>query len=203
MQPFDDVDINTFFTTSLAIPTRTIYVGSVDPTGGKNSGEEDPEPGTDFRMAERVIKAIHILDSFNNEPITIIMNNVGGDEYHGLGIFDAIKTAKSYTTIRVFGQAMSMGSIILQAANRRLLAPNATIMVHLGDTRLVIPTREMPQYAKETQRLNDLVDQIFLERIREKNARYSLERVKELQIVDRYLNAKESVEIGLADGVIE
>lgn len=203
MQPFDDEDINTFFTTSVAVPTRTIYMGSVDPTGGINSGEDAEEPGTDFRMAERVIKGMHILDSLDDDPITIIMNNVGGDEYHGLGIYDAIKTAKSKTIIKVYGQAMSMGSIILQAGDKRYVSPNATIMVHLGNTCLSIPTREMPQYTKETQRICDLVDQIFLDRIRQKNPRYSTNQVKELQIVDRYLDAKEVVELGLADEVLQ
>ncbi len=90
---------------------RTIYMGSV-------RGEMGDEPGVDAFMAESVIKAMYLLETLNSDPITILMNNPGGDFFHGLAIYDAIQTAKSHCTIKVFGHAMSMGSVILQAADK-------------------------------------------------------------------------------------
>ena len=86
-------------------------------------------------MAERAIKALHILDSTaptGDKPITVIMNNPGGDEYHGMAIYDAIKSCKNHVTIVVFGMAMSMGSIILQAADKRVMSANSRVMIHYG-----------------------------------------------------------------------
>ena len=202
MQPFDDADINTFMGASIAVPTRSIYMGSVEAVGGQASGETDGEPGPDFRMAERLIKGIHILDSMNHEPITVHMNNLGGDEYHGLGIYDSIITAKSAVDIKVYGHAMSMGSVILQAGRRRLMMPNSTVMVHMGWIETLINQRDIKANTKEWERINDLISNIYLNRMREKNPRYSMNRLKDLLSTDRYLSPTEAVEIGLADEVI-
>ena len=99
-------DIEVFFEQGLYVPTRTIYMGEI------------LDGGTDHVMAERVIKALHVLDANSEAPIAILMNNPGGDEYHGLAIYDAILGCKNHVAITAYGHAMSMGSIILQARRR-------------------------------------------------------------------------------------
>jgi ATP-dependent protease ClpP protease subunit len=102
-------DITHFIDEDIYLPTRTLYMGST----GDNDGLEN---GVNYSMAERMIKGLHILDSSATEqPITIIMNNLGGDFVHGMAIYDAIKICRNHITIKVFGHAMSMGAIILQA----------------------------------------------------------------------------------------
>src|SRR5688572_25841186 len=100
-------DIDKFHDYNIYIPTRTLYMGSeyTDDTG---------ESGVDALMASRFLKNLSILEAINQEPITIIMNNPGGDWFHGVAIYDAIKAAKSHVTIKVLGMAMSMGAVILQ-----------------------------------------------------------------------------------------
>ena len=46
------------------------------------------------------------------------MHSVGGNWNDGMAIFDAIELCQSYVTIIVYGQAESMSSIILQAADK-------------------------------------------------------------------------------------
>jgi len=119
-------DIMYFMDEGLYIPTRTIYIGST-------SIEEGEESGVDYLMAEKAIKALHILDSSAAEqPITIILNNPGGDVVHGLAIYDAIRHCRNHVTIKVYGHAMSMGAIILQAADERLMSENSVMMLHYG-----------------------------------------------------------------------
>jgi len=76
---------------------------------GSEDTFEEVESGTDAKMAESLIKNLVILENINKEPITIIMNNIGGDVYHGIAIYDAIKACESRVTIKVFGSAQSMG----------------------------------------------------------------------------------------------
>src|SRR4051812_11716117 len=94
-------DVDKFHDYSLYIPTRTIFMGSED------YSLEHGESGTDGLMTERILKNLTILEGLSSDQITIIMNNIGGDEYHGFGVYDAIKSCKSHVVIKVFGHAMS------------------------------------------------------------------------------------------------
>lgn len=119
-------NIDRWFENNLDIDNRTLYMGSVD---RYLSGHE---VGVDYAMTEYFIKGMHILENKNNNPITVIMNNPGGDFYHGMAIYDVAKNAKSHITIRVNGYAMSMGSVILQSADTRVMMPNSRFMIHYG-----------------------------------------------------------------------
>src|SRR5271166_6582243 len=111
-------DVDRFHDYSIHIPSRTIFMGT------ENLSETDfEESGVDTSMAERQIKNLHLLDSISKDEITILMNNIGGDVIHGMAIYDAIRSCQSHITIKVLGHAMSMGSIILQAADERLMLP--------------------------------------------------------------------------------
>lgn len=201
-------DIDKWYDCDIDAQTRTLYMGSVDGVDDPTSGERY-ETGTDYQMAEKLIKGLHILDnkdltgSRKEREITIIMNNLGGCEYHGLGMFDAIQCCRSYVTIKVFGQAMSMGSWILQAADERLVAPNATIMLHNGSWGGWDRGENNKDAIKEYDRLNDIMYGHYLARIHEKHPRYKKEKLeKMLHRRDVYMTAEQAVELGLADGII-
>ncbi len=61
------------------------------------------------------------------------MHSVGGSWNDGMAIFDAIQLSKSYVTIISYGQAESMSSVILQAADKRvkISLPECIGMVYL------------------------------------------------------------------------
>lgn len=183
-----------FHDAGLFLPTRTIYMGSeiVDLVG---------ESGTDARMAERVIKNMHVLESISKDPITIIMNNEGGDEYHGLAMYDVISRSECHVKILVRGHAMSMGSIILQAADERVMSENAVQMIHYGVAGLEHHCKTVWKQAEEMERLNDWMEGLYLGRIREKHQYYDLSELKKLLDHDTFLTAAESVELGLADSI--
>ena len=194
---FNRDDIDKFHDYSLYIPQRTIYIGS------EQFDVEGNESGVDGLMAERFIKNMSLLDTTNSDPITIIMNNPGGDWYHGIAIYDAIKTARSHVTIKVYGMAMSMGAIILQAADERVLAPNAKVMIHYGYMGMESNHPKIYQkWSKESEKLDKLQDKILLERIHEKQPNFQLKKLQKMLNFDTILNAKEAVDLGLADKVM-
>jgi ATP-dependent Clp protease protease subunit len=196
--PFDEDNIRLFLDGNIGLPSRTIYVGSHE-----YIGKDDEESGVDFKMTSHVLKSLHVLNALGEEPIKMILNTTGGDEYEGLAIYDAIKTSKAPVDVYVFGSAMSMGSVMLQAARRRYLGPHSTVMVHMGDLSTVLDQRDIEANTKEWQRINSLVNDIYLERMREKNQRYSVNQLKELLSTDRYLSPTQAIELGLADEVIK
>lgn len=187
-------DIDKFHDVGLYLPTRTLYIGS-------EGVDESGEAGVDFEMAKVAIKNLHILDSINKDPITILMNNPGGNTYHGLSIYDAIKGCKSHVTIVVFGHAMSCGSIILQAADERVMAANAVQMIHYGSGSASGHSKTFEKLGQEEARLNQQMESIYLLKIKEKNPTFTLSKLKKLLDHDTFLTAQQSVELGLADRV--
>lgn len=190
-------DIDRFHDYSLYVPTRTIYMGSESV-----SDDLSTESGVDATMAERQIKNLHILDAINSEPIVIIMNNPGGDVNHGLAIYDAIRACKSHITIKVFGHAMSMGSIILQAADDRIMSPNSSQMIHYGALGVEKEAKTVYKVVDEFKRIDKWMEKMYLKKIHEKQPQFSLSRLKGMLNNDTFLTAEQSIEMGLADKVL-
>lgn len=179
-------DIDKFFDYSIHVPSRTLYMGD----------EVNEE------MTETFLKGMALLAEQKIDGIKIIMNNIGGDEYHGLGIYDAIATSKCHVTIKAYGHAMSMGSWILQAADERVLAPNCTVMIHYGQYRVEGGVYVMRAGAKEYERLDRLMEETYLKRMKDKDPSMTLRRLKKMLEEETYLSAAEAVELGLADKVL-
>lgn len=185
-----------FHETGLSLPTRTIYMGSewVDTDGG--------EGGTDAKMAERFIKNMHTLEQVDGKPITVIMNNLGGDEYHGCAMYDTILQSPCKVSIVVRGHAMSMGSIILQAASGdRVMGPSATQMIHYGTWGAVGHAKDVQKHARESLRWDLWMEDLYLRRIRQKHPKFPLARLRRLLRFDTYLSPEQSIKLGLADAI--
>jgi ATP-dependent Clp endopeptidase proteolytic subunit ClpP len=159
----------------------------------------------DEYMAELFLKGMVLLTAASpKDPIVVVMNNPGGDDYHGLGIYDAIAGSACHITIVAYGHAMSMGSWILQAADDRVLAPNCTVMIHYGcwpvDAELT--RQQAAAIDSEYKRLNELMEQTYLCRMREKNPNTTLRQLQKLLEKESHFTAEQAVSLGLADKVL-
>jgi len=189
-------DIERYHDYGIYVPHRKIYSGS------ETYGDDD-ESGVDGLMAERLTKNINILESLSSEPIVITLNSPGGDWNHGMNMYDSIKAAKSHITVLVQGMAMSMGAVILQAADERVVSPSAKIMVHygtmgIGETHAKI----FEKWAEESKKINAEMERILLEKIHEKHPNFSLKKLKDMLNFDTILSAREAVDLGLADKIL-
>lgn len=182
-------EIDKFFDYGLYVPTRTLYIGDAGDTN------------VDADMARKAIMGLHILDQTVG-PITIKLNTQGGDYYHGLAIYDAIRACNNEVTIIGFGYVMSMGSYILQAADHRVLAPNASLMVHYGTESFEGHGKDFDRYSKEKRRQDDSFENLLLAKIREKHPNYTIGALRKLIAFDVYLTPGEAIDLGLADSVL-
>ena len=176
-------------------------------------GSFDDDPGVEYRMSTTFIKNIRHLDSQKNEPILVHMHSIGGNWGDGMAIYDAIKLAKSHVTILVYGQAESMSSIILQAADNRIMMPNAYFMSHYGSSCASGSYLDTQNWSKfETVILDAMLD-IYTDRckkgkfFKEHYKSVTEDKVKnyirrKLKCGDWYLTSHEAVYYGFADGVI-
>ncbi len=193
-------DIDKFFDYELHLPSRTIWCGSV------SYDTEGSETGTDFQMAERLAKGLWILDHAapsGDQPITILMNNLGGDEYHCFAMYDAIKACKNHITIIGMGHVMSAGSIMFQAADERIMTPNARMMIHYGTWGTHDHPKIAYKWAEEGKKIDALMRGIYLEKIKEKHPTYTEAELDKLLDFDTILSASEAVALGLADKIQE
>lgn len=189
-------DIDKFYDYGIHPSTRTIYVGSL-------SDEDGEESGTDYKMADHAIKGLHILDSAGDSPITVVMNNCGGEPIHGMAIFDAIRACSSKVTIRVLGSAMSMGSVILQAGDERVLTPNARVMIHYGTVGVGDHSKIAAAWIEEDKKFNKFMEDLFLAKIQAKHPTFGRAKLQKMLNFDTILDASQAVALGLADRIEE
>lgn len=182
-------DVEFFHDKSVLLSESIMYFGSYP----DNNSDES---GIDFRLFEEFLKNLMILQSIGR-PITILMNNPGGDVNHGLAMYDAIKMCTVPTSIVIHGSAMSMAAIVMQAADYRYMMPNARLMVHSGQTGYFGETENFKRFAKEIKELDAITNQILVDR-----TGLSLQVIEKLVTHDTYLTAHKAVELGFADKVL-
>ena len=159
-------DIDKYFEYGLDIPNRTIYLGCA------NYNEDGDGNGVDFHMTEKFIKALHILDMQapqGDKPITIIANNPGGSWYHGMAMFGAMESCKNHVTIKMYGHAMSMGSVIPQAADERLIDKRCRFMIHYGYDGGHGHSKLFEKWSDEGKIVNYEMENIYLDKMIEKD----------------------------------
>lgn len=174
-----------FHERGINLPTRTLYLG--------------PDVGDE--TAAEFIKNLHVLERLSDDPITVLMNNCGGDDYNGLAMFDAVRLSPCDVTMVVRGSAMSMGSIILQAADRRIMGPLATQMIHYGQAEMSGHALTVQRNAREAARVNEWMEAMYLARIHERRNDFNLRELRALLDHDTYLTAEAAIDLGLADEI--
>jgi ATP-dependent Clp protease protease subunit len=155
------------------------------------------------RSAKDIVEKLIYLDlADRGKPITFYINTPGGHTTSGMAIYDTIKLLSSPVTVVVTGMAASMGSILLCAPEkgRRLLYPNARVLIHqpLISGQIYAPAVDINIQAEEIERIREEMNRILA------NASgQSLEKIRKDTDRDFYLNARQAIEYGLADEIVD
>ncbi len=70
---------------------------------------------------------------FPGQAMTLILNSPGGAVTHGLALYDFILKLRAdghHVTVVVLGQAASMGGILLQAGDKRVIGVSSRVLIH-------------------------------------------------------------------------
>lgn len=190
------------------IEAREVYLHKYIHT----DNETTDDAGIDYRMAVGFVKNLRLLDQQSHKPITIVMQSRGGDWNDGMAIYDAIAACKSPTMIIAYAHARSMTSIILQAANKRILTPNCDVVIHHG-WLAIIEDRVAPVMSQidHEKRLMERMLKIYAKRCK---GSFQFRNVSEKEImvfianklkdkVDWIMTAKEAISFGFADGILK
>jgi len=191
--PYNDTNIELLFDPDIGIdvPKRVIYLSN------KTYDSEGEATGVDSKLADFVMKSLDYLNHKNTKPIKIALNNPGGYVTDGYAIYDKIISSKSKIDIYVYGKAMSMGSIILQAGNKRILSPNTYILIHDGTMGINSNAKNFESWAEWSKFERKRMYKLYAQRSG-KSEEYWEEKCQN----DYILSAEQAVEEGLADEIL-
>ena len=157
---------------------------------------------TDETAKDLTEKLLFLEASDPGKEIIFYINTPGGSITAGMAVYDTMQLITSPVTIVVTGMAASMGSILLSGAKkgRRLLYPHSRVLIHqpLISGRFIGPATDINIQAQEMEKLRAELNQILAEA-----SGQPLERITRDTDRDFYLNAKEAIEYGLADKIVD
>lgn len=134
------------------------------------------------------------------EGIQIYINSPGGQIYAGLAIYDTMKMIPNKISTVAVGMTASFGTVLLAAGEKgqRYTLPHATIHMHqpLGGAQGQASDIEIQ--AKEILRLKARLNEIMAE-----STGQTIEVIEHDTERDYYLDAKQAVEYGLVDRVLD
>ncbi len=199
MPRYNKEEIDRYFDYGIFVKARILSLESL------SCDDEEGESGTDYQMFSNFIKGLTFLSRLSEDPITIQMNNLGGDWLHGMAIYDAIRACKCHITIIAYGYCCSMGSVIFQAGDHRIITPDCVMMIHDGSSAFSGPLKSFENWAEYCKMSRKRMYEIYLARIKAKKpkSKWTLEKVEQLCAHDKIYSAEQAVSMGLADCCLE
>lgn len=152
------------------------------------------------QIAHSIVAQMFFLESQDpRKEIYFYINSPGGAITAGLAIFDAMEYIDCDVVTVCLGQAASMGAFLLASGTKgkRLVLPNARIMIHqpLGGAQGQATDIEI--HTKEILRIKTRMNEILAERTGQ-----SIEKIKQDTERDFFMSADEALAYGLVDRVV-
>lgn len=155
-------------------------------------------------MPATVEAAIDLLGFWSRrEPgceMTIVFNSPGGSIIHGLALYDFLQELRSKghkLVTETRGYAASMGGVLLQAGDDRVIGPNAHLLIHEASS---IQMGKMGELEDHMEFLKGLQDRI-LEILAARSTMTKAQVKNKWKRKDWWLSAEEAVELGFADRI--
>ena len=128
----------------------------------------------------------------------MVFNSPGGSVLDGLALFDylrQLRQAGHHVTTVALGRAASMGAVLLQAGDRRLIGENAFMLVHEVSHLSAGKVSELEDNVDFTRRLQKRLLAILASRSTLSDAQIARRWARK----EWWLDASEAVELGFAD----
>lgn len=154
--------------------------------------------GTDPWTGEGVgaAKFVEDLNKITQSKIDVHFNTPGGDVGEGIAIYQALKDHDAEVTSIVDSFALSCGSFIAQAGNKRIVQKNSEMMIHKALGICIGNDDDFEKSRDELRRFNENIASIYAER-----AGGEVSAWIDLMKAETWFNADEAVKAGLADQV--
>lgn len=138
------------------------------------------------------------LKDAGDNDVTIRLNSPGGDAFDGISIYNRLKQHEGKVTVYVDGWACSAASIIAMAGDEIVMGLGSMMMIHEASTMAWGSKSNMRKISGMLEKLDNGALDIY-----ESKANIPREEIKEKQEAETWLTAKEAVELGFANKVVE
>lgn len=149
--------------------------------------------------ANDIVAQLLYLESINDEDIYLYINSPGGWVSAGMAILDAMNQVYPDVATICFGEACSMGAILLACGEpgKRFILPNARVMIHQPSGGTEGVTEDILIDAEEIKKLRSILNKILSER-----TGLPIKKIEKLVDRDYYMSAKEAKKMGFVDEVL-
>ena len=153
----------------------------------------------DDALAELVIAQIQYLDDKGVDEITVQINSPGGSVTAGMAIYDTLNYSKARIVTVGVGMCASMGAFLLSAGSKgyRRATENCEILIHQPLGGASGQASDIIIAAEHIGRTRDNLNRILAE-----NTGKTIEEIARDTDRDYIMTAKEALEYGLIDVVI-
>lgn len=154
----------------------------------------------DDDSAKKVVDQLLYLDMHSDEDIEFYINSPGGYVTSGFSIYDVLCSLKSDVSTICSGLSASMGSILLSAGTKgkRFIQPNARVMIHQPSGGARGQASNIEIQAQEILKTKERSAEILAE-----NCGQKYDKIMKDFNRDYWMDADESVEYGIVDGVVK
>ena len=134
------------------------------------------------------------------KDIAMYINSPGGIVSSGLAIYDTMQYIRPKVSTLCFGQAASMGSLLLTAGatGMRFATSNARIMVHQPSGGFQGQASDIEIQAKEILALRERLNRIYA-----KHTGQTMDKIEKSVDRDTFMTPEIAKEFGLIDDIIE
>jgi ATP-dependent Clp protease protease subunit len=157
----------------------------------------------DDKSARDIVSKLLLLDNDKpGEEIKLYINSPGGVVTSGMVIYDTMKLISSPVSTICMGLAASMGSILLSVGEKgkRSIYPHGEVMIHQPSLGGYFQgtSADLEIQAIQTQKTKELGAKILAE-----NCGKTFEQIMKDFDRDYWMDAKEAVEYGICDSILE
>jgi ATP-dependent Clp protease protease subunit len=155
----------------------------------------------DDHVANIIIAQLLFLESEDPEKdIHLYINSPGGLVTAGMAIYDTMQYLRSPISTLCFGQAASMGAVLLTAGaqGKRFALPHSRVMLHQPMGGYQGQATDIDIHAREIIRTRQELEEILV-----RHTGQTIEKIHQDTDRDFFLSGEQAREYGIVDKVIE
>ena len=153
------------------------------------------------QSANSIVAQLLYLESEDpKKDIYLYINSPGGSVSDGLAIYDTMKYITCDVSTICIGMAASMGAFLLSGGTKgkRLILPNAEVMIHQPSSGSQGTVSDMLIEAKHVEKMKEKLNRILAE-----NTGKDIQEIIRCTDRDTWMSAEEAVEFGIVDRIVE